>query len=555
MRSIKKSVLTRIFIILIAILLSGAVTIWGLLNIERTSNLKSFAVSLHTIALDGEKSHYKYIENVNSSINLGLEFTGQRDYKLCALGKFLYDKDGLNIYNDPVIIDLVEKMKPVHERIHTKVNETIDMDALNLEKAKDNYINVITPDVNILVGLLDNVISRSNDLVKQEEKALDVQILTTAVSTIVCSILIIVSCLLLLRYIYPQIVNPIIKITESSRLLAEGKLDFQIEVPSYDNEIGSLAGALNTSVKELLIYVSAIQQDVAEMVDGNLTISNTTEFKGEFNKIQLSIMNFQNAVHDTFVQIRKASNVIANTSGQMSESAQQLAEGSTKQAHSIDNLAATMDIISKKGVDNTRDAISANEKVGQVGIEMTKSNEKMEEMKFAMTDINSCALKISNIIETIGDISDQTNLLSLNAAVEAARAGDAGKGFAVVANEIRDLAGKTALAAKDITVLIQESMTAVDNGTKVVSETAALLTASFDGTKDVTEKVSRITSASSEQLKSIESVKSDVLHISNIVQSNATTSQQTAAASEELYEHAEDMLFLVSKYTLNDIKV
>lgn len=183
---------------------------------------------------------------------------------------------------------------------------------------------------------------------------------------------------------------------------------------------------------------------------------------------------------------------------------------------------------------------------------MTESNKKMQDMIGTMLDISTSSSQIGKIIKTIEDIAFQTNILALNAAVEAARAGAAGKGFAVVADEVRNLASKSAEASKNTSVLIESSLKAVENGTRIADDTAKSLLSAVSGARTVTEYIDRISQASTEQSQSIVHVTLGIDQISSVVQTNSATAEESAAASEELSGQAQMLKDFVSRFRLKD---
>lgn len=174
----------------------------------------------------------------------------------------------------------------------------------------------------------------------------------------------------------------------------------------------------------------------------------------------------------------------------------------------------------------------------------------MNALSLSMNEINGTAQQISNIIKTIDDIAFQTNILALNAAVEAARAGESGKGFAVVADEVRNLAGKSAEAAKDTTVLIENTVRSIQEGTKKADLAASSLQKLVKSSKQMNGKIREITLYSHKQSDSVSEIAQGLEQISSVVQKNSATAEESAATSEKLSEQAETMDTLLKQFTL-----
>ena len=345
--------------------------------------------------------------------------------------------------------------------------------------------------------------------------------------------------------------TPISEIEGAAIRMAEGDLDVEISYTSKD-ELGVLAEQVRRLIRKLQVIIDDENKFLAKMAAGDFTVDSVCEeeYTGGFHPLLVSFRGIADKLNDTMLQINQSSAQVASGSEQVSSGAQALSQGATEQASSVEELAATINEISGKVKENADNARQANEKAGSISAEMNVSNEKMQQMIQAMGDITNCSHEIGKIIKTIEDIAFQTNILALNAAVEAARAGAAGKGFAVVADEVRNLASKSAEASKNTSVLIENSLKAVENGTRIADETARSLYQAVNGVDEMTAIIGQISEASSDQADSISQVTMGIDQISSVVQTNSATAQESAAASEELSSQSQMMKSLVDRFKL-----
>lgn len=347
--------------------------------------------------------------------------------------------------------------------------------------------------------------------------------------------------------------TPIFEIENAAIRMAEGDLDVEISYTSKD-ELGVLAEQVRRLIHKLQMIIDDENKFLAKMASGDFTVDSICEeeYTGGFHPVLVSFRGIAEKLNDTMLQISQSSARVASSSEQVSSGAQALSQGATEQASSVQELAATIGEISNKVSQNADSARQANTMAGDVSAEMNVSNEKMQQMIQAMGDISNCSGEISKIIKTIEDIAFQTNILALNAAVEAARAGTAGKGFAVVADEVRNLASKSAEASKNTSVLIENSLKAVENGTQIADETAQSLLQAVNNVKEMTAIIGQISEASSNQADSISQIIMGIDQISSVVQTNSATAEESAAASEELFSQSQLMKNLVGRFKLKN---
>lgn len=287
-----------------------------------------------------------------------------------------------------------------------------------------------------------------------------------------------------------------------------------------------------------------------KIADGDLNVELDIDSKDEVGVLGKAFRRMSENFNEVMTNINVASEQVASGSKQVSDSSMALSQGATEQASSIEQLTASIEEISSQTNNNAKNASQANDLAEVAKRDAVLGNDRMGEMLKAMKEINESSSNISKIIKVIDEIAFQTNILALNAAVEAARAGQHGKGFAVVAEEVRNLAARSANAAKETTVMIEGSIKKVEDGTKIANETAEALNKIVDGVSKAATLVNDIAVASNEQASGITQVTMGIAQVSDVVQTNSATSEESAAASEELSSQAELLSELVRRFKL-----
>ena len=338
---------------------------------------------------------------------------------------------------------------------------------------------------------------------------------------------------------------PVNKMMQAANRLAVGDVEASIDISTKD-EIGSLAESLKSMIANIRQQAKAAER----IAEGDMTVDVAVRSESDLLGRMLSELVDKN--NEVLQNISAASEQVAAGSKQVSDSSIALSQGATEQASSIEELTASLEEISSQTKLNAQNASQANDLAEVAKDTAIKGNSRMKEMQTAMDEINISSANISKIIKVIDEIAFQTNILALNAAVEAARAGQHGKGFAVVAEEVRNLAARSANAAKETTDMIEGSITKVEAGTKIANDTAEALNRIVEDVAKAAALVADIATASNEQATGIAQINQGIMQVSQVVQTNSATSEESAAASEELSGQAELLRESVSKYKLRN---
>ena len=421
-------------------------------------------------------------------------------------------------------------------------------------KAQEKAITEITP----VYEKLDKATLHLMDINIEKEHEMDKVCNMLEYGAMILMIILTIAIIVISRRISVIIANGISKpLNElSDRLVEFEKGDISAPFPDYhdDDEVGDMVNVVSATTEKLQKIFEDLECLLNQMADGNFNLKTSCEeeYIGEYNGLLQAIRQMNRKMDSALKDVKYASENVSAGSVNLAEGAQALAEGATDQAASIEEIQATMDELTGGLEKCARDMKEAYNKAEGCATSAEVSQNEMRSMVATMGRISDTSSKIESIISEIEDIASQTNLLSLNAAIEAARAGDAGRGFAVVADQIRNLAEQSAKSAVNTRELIEGSVSEINAGSKAALKTAEVLENVVASVKDIAEISKELSENVKIQVDSIEQANRGIIKISEVVQNNSATAEESSATSEELSAQATSMDELVSKFRLRD---
>ncbi len=533
-------------------LIAGVVGVIGLVNIIAINNKDTQLYEENTLAIDYLGNAEVYYQRVRFNALRIIADEASKEESLKKIEDYVseiesyFDKYKSTITTDEDQAMFNELSKQWKD--YSVYNDAI-MKAIKEGKV-DNAKTILLGDAHDTGDLLQEAFDNLYELNSKNAKAKsDSNESQTSQSIFLMIIVIAIGILIavILGIIIARIISePIKRVVKAAEELAIGNVNVNL-VSNTKDETGKLMQAFNKMIESIREQALATEK----IADGDLTVDITVKSEQDLLGKKLAEMVEKN--NTIMNNIASASEQVASGAKQISDSSMALSQGATEQASSVEELTSSLEEISSQTELNAQNANQANQLAEVAKSNAIEGNTQMKDMQKAMEDINESSSNISKIIKVIDDIAFQTNILALNAAVEAARAGQHGKGFAVVAEEVRNLAAKSANAAKETTDMIENSIKKVEAGTKLANKTAVALNKIVEDVSRAADLVNDIATASNEQATGIAQINQGIMQVSQVVQTNSATSEETAAASEELSSQADLLSETVKKFKLKKI--
>ncbi len=535
--------------------------------------------SLEAVLWHRQLDHVNWVKQLEEAVLKGQEFTGQLDPTKCGLGKWQANYTT----SDGEFAKKLAVLTAPHERLHAlgrKINNLLtqgkqeaaqrileDEVKPTLQEIEGQFTilisdvrdNITTLDKGLEIGFgseklvfdkmskiadeLQQLVAKNSEQAKVDGEATASRSIVFAFVAVLLGVFIAMTFGVILS---KGIAGPMTKVVKILNEMSRGHLNERLNMHRSD-EIGQMANTLdkyaddlqNGTVKALNMLANGDLTFEAKAKDADDVLGNALQKAGDDLNMMVG-------------EINMSADQIASGANQVSDSSQSLSQGATESAASLEQISASMTQLASQTTTNAENANQANQLSQQARDEAEIGNRQMADLVSAMAEINDASQNISKIIKVIDEIAFQTNLLALNAAVEAARAGKHGKGFAVVAEEVRNLAARSAKAAKETAHLIEGSVVKVQNGTGLADKTAEALTGIVASSTKVTDLVGEIAAASNEQANGIAQVNQGLGQIEQVTQQNTAASEQGAAAAQELSSQAAQLSEMLARFTTRD---
>lgn len=494
-----------------------------------TSEVQSYAVTGKSIYCD---NYYKE-----------LEVDKNRDVAIAGLRKNDITEEELKGFDE--IAAMSNELVPLEVEAIEKASQGDLIGAMSLVFG-DEYETTVQK----INAYTDECIEKIQNRISKKQSVLLVIMFMSEILFVLSFIYIVKKVADAIRFSKKELLIPIVKVSDQMAELAKGSFAKEMDMQPDESEVGKMVEAIIFMKQNFSSMIHEISDVLGQMGSGNYHVEVTQEYVGEFVKIKDSLIKIVADMKQVLQTIKDTATEVDGGSEQLSKAAMDLADGCTIQSTKVTEVVEMVRKMASSMEEKAQDAQDTVMISSQAGELLMSGNQKMQDLKVAITEISKCSEEISTIIATIEDISSQTNLLSLNASIEAARAGEAGRGFAVVAEQVKKLAEESAQAAGETTVLIEKTVETVEKGIAIADETVRNMEEVMVGAKASTEKMAQMAEELREEANNMYIINENVSAVAEIVDNNSATSQETAAVSEEQTAQVATMVQMLSQFKI-----
>lgn len=402
---------------------------------------------------------------------------------------------------------------------------------------------------------IQKINSRTDEVIAEIQDRLDTSKKMFMVIQIVCAIAFLAGfvrlaqqCLRTIHFSQAELLTPIIKVSEQMELLAGGNLHAEFDLKEDDSEVGNMVAAIRFMKDNMTAIIDEISCSLEQMGHGNYIITVNQNYVGEYVKIKESLNKIIADMRATVTTIQDVAHEIDSGSAQLAYAADDLATACTGQATEVSDLMMLLTHLGESIEYNEKEAEEAVKIANLASSTLIVGAQKLQELGSAMEDINQCSEQIIAVISAISDIGEEIDLLSLNASIESARAGEAGRGFAVVAEQVKKLAEASQNAVGQTSELIKRTVESVEIGTRISREAAANMEEVQMGAEETTGRINSIVEKLQSEVESIAHINESIGVVAGIVDNNSATSEETAAVSEQQKAQVESMVDIINKF-------
>ncbi len=497
---------------------------------------KALTSAVRCYAVTGNKMYYDaYMQELEVDKNRDIAWAGLEANNLTAK-----EWDTLN-----EIASLSNGLVPLEE------NAMASVTAGDLKSAADFVFGKEYNDTAATISsLTDDLITQVQDRLKGRKNAMLILQTLCAALFLFSFIKMARQCTKTVGFANKELLHPIVKVSDQMKVLASGNLHTDLNLAADDSEVGRMVDDI-TTMKDILVgIIEEIGFALEQMGQGNYKVSIEREYVGEYIQIEQSLKKIIEQMRVAIGDISTATQEIDSGAGQLAQAATDLADSCTSQACQVSDMVSQ--------ITQLRESISYNEKEAEEAVKISNlasstlvaAGEKMSELDTAMNEINECSRQINVVTSSISELADEIEMLSLNASIESARAGEAGRGFAVVAEQVKKLAEASLEAAGQTSELIERTTQAVDAGMRIAKESAECMEDVQMGAEETASRINGIVEKLKSEVDSIVHINDGINVIAGLVDNNSATSQETAAIGEELKSQVDSMVDLMGRFRI-----